>query len=79
MVVQLTNSTQTQSTRGENRPGSQGFGSAPGGSSGGPAPANFGPVDGSNNILPEGSEHDPSSYGIYGASAGHNGSNGPEY
>jgi len=81
---------QTQSTRGENRPGSQGFGSAAAGGSGGAANATSstafsGGAEGANNILGgqpgEGGDHDGASYGnIYGGqvSSGHNGATGGE-
>jgi nuclear transcription Y subunit beta len=84
---------QTQSTRGENqqnRPGSQGFGSAaPSGSGAAPnasSTANFsGNTETSNNIMggqqAESSEHDQGGYGsLYGAQiqTGHNGASGAE-
>jgi nuclear transcription Y subunit beta len=80
-------SVQTQSARGENRPGSQGFGSAPAGASAGAtnaaASTTFsGGAEASNNILgqqAEGGEHDSASYGgLYGGqvASGHNGATG---
>jgi len=84
------NISQTQSTRGENRPGSQGFGSAAAGGSAGAANATSsatfqGGAEGANNILGaqpgEGGDHDAGSYGnLYGGqvSSGHNGATGGE-
>jgi len=81
---------QTQSTRGENRPSSQGFGSAAAGGSGGAANATSsttfaGGAEGTNNILGgqqgDGPDHDGGSYGgLYGGqvSSGHNGATGGE-
>jgi len=79
---------QTQSTRGENRPGSQGYGStAPGAAGGAPnatASTTFqGGAEGTNNILggqaAEGGEHDAGFHGgLYGGqvASGHNGATG---
>lgn len=76
---------QTQSTRGENRPGSQGFGSAGGANAaaGAGSSGNFqGGVEGANNILggpqAEGGDHDPAYGNLYGnqVPSGHNGAAG---
>jgi len=80
---------QTQSTRGENRPPSQGFGSAAAGGSGAANATSSttfpGGAEGANNILGgqpgEGPDHDGGSYGnLYGGqvSSGHNGATGGE-
>ncbi|KAG4443705.1 hypothetical protein IFR05_000794 [Cadophora sp. M221] len=87
LKIYLSKYRETQSTRGEQRPGSQGgFGSAaPGGTGAANATsANFqGGAEGSNNILQQGDgDHDASSYGnIYGGqvSSGHNGATGDGY
>jgi len=78
LKIYLSKYRETQSTRGENRPGSQGQGF---GSSGGPSAAIPGGPEGANNILGgqpgEGTEHDTGSYGnLYGGQAGHNGATG---
>jgi len=90
LKIYLSKYRETQSTRGENRPGSQGFGSAAAGGSGGAANATSstafsGGVEGANNILGgqpgEGADHDGASYGnIYGGQvpSGHNGATGGE-
>ncbi|KUJ22275.1 histone-fold-containing protein [Mollisia scopiformis] len=90
LKIYLSKYRETQSTRGENRPGSQGFGSAAAGGSGGAANATSsttfaGGPEGTNNILGgqpgEGADHDGGSYGnIYGGqvSSGHNGATGGE-
>jgi nuclear transcription Y subunit beta len=80
LKIYLSKYRETQSARGENRPGSQGFGStAPGPSTGANSSSAAGfQGEGANNILggqPEG-EHD-GGY-IYGAS-GHNGAAGDSY
>jgi nuclear transcription Y subunit beta len=75
---------QTQSTRGENRPGSQGFGSTAAGGPGGPANATSsasfqGGAEGTNNILGgqgDSTEHEASYGNLYGAQPGHNGATG---
>jgi len=78
---------QTQSTRGENRPGSQGFGSAAAGGSGAANATSSttfsGGAEGANNILGqqgEGAEHESSYGGLYGGQvpSGHNGATGGE-
>lgn len=80
-------SEQTQSARGENRPGSQGFGSAPVGGQTGAANAASstafpGGAESTNTILgqqSDGAEHDSANYGgLYGGqvSSGHNGAAG---
>ncbi|RFU36060.1 hypothetical protein B7463_g270, partial [Scytalidium lignicola] len=91
LKIYLSKYRETQSTRGENqnRPSSQGFGSAPGapGAANTSSSATFqGSAEGANNILAgqqtEGGEHDTGAYGgLYGAqvSAGHNGATGTEY
>jgi len=86
LKIYLSKYRETQSARGENRPGSQGFGSAPAGGSGGAPNATssttFQGAEGANNILgvqqSEGGEHDSGTYGLYGAqvSSGHNGATG---
>ena len=74
---------QTQSTRGENRPGSQGFGSGPaGGPPNAAATSNF--AEGSNNILggpqAEAGEHETAYGSLYGGQVpSHNGAPGPDY
>ncbi|CZT03025.1 related to transcription factor HAP3 [Rhynchosporium graminicola] len=87
LKIYLAKYRETQSTRGEQRPGSQGgFGSAAPGGVGtqNAAPTNFqSSAEGSNNILQQADgEHDPSSYGnIYDGqvSSGHNGATGGGY
>jgi len=87
LKIYLSKYRDTQSARGENRPGSQGFGSAPAGASAGAtnaaASTTFsGGAEASNNILgqqAEGGEHDSASYGgLYGGqvASGHNGATG---
>lgn len=78
LKIYLSKYRETQSTRGENRPGSQGFGSAAAGASGA---AIQGGAEGANNILGqpgEGAEHDAGSYGNLYGQAGHNGATGGE-
>ncbi|KAH7416998.1 transcription factor HapC [Cadophora sp. MPI-SDFR-AT-0126] len=89
LKIYLSKYRETQSTRGEQRPGSQGgFGSAAPGGAGAAnaASANFqGGTEGSNNILAQqgdGGDHDAGSYGnLYGGqvSSGHNGASGDGY
>jgi len=89
LKIYLSKYRETQSTRGEQRPGSQGgFGSAAPGGAGAAnaASANFqGGAEGSNNILGQqgdGGDHDAGSYGnLYGGqvSSGHNGATGDGY
>ncbi|KAK2626746.1 hypothetical protein QTJ16_003921 [Diplocarpon rosae] len=89
LKIYLSKYRETQSSRSEQRPGSQGgFGSAIAGSSGSvnAAPTAFqGGADGSNNILGgqqgEGGDHDANSYGnLYGqVTSRHNGSAGESY
>jgi histone H3/H4 len=90
LKIYLSKYRETQSTRGENqqRPGSQGFGSAAAGGSGGTTNATSSTAfqsgtEGTNSILggqqAEGAEHDSGAYGsLYGAqvSSGHNGATG---
>ncbi|RDL34758.1 uncharacterized protein BP5553_07886 [Venustampulla echinocandica] len=86
LKIYLSKYRETQSTRGENRPGSQGYGAtgAPGGAQNAASSANFaGAAEGNNNILggpqAEGGEHDPAFHGsLYGGQVptGHNGSAG---
>jgi nuclear transcription Y subunit beta len=89
LKIYLSKYRETQSTRGENRPGSQGFGSSAAGASGAAnatsSTAFQGGAEGANNILGgqqgEGAEHDAGSYGnLYGGqvSTGHNGATGGE-
>lgn len=90
LKIYLSKYRETQSTRGENRPPSQGQGfssSAAGGAGAANAAASapFPGPEGSNNILGgqqgEGAGHDESGYGsLYGGpvSSGHNGATGPE-
>ncbi|KAE8442292.1 hypothetical protein EG329_003492 [Mollisiaceae sp. DMI_Dod_QoI] len=89
LKIYLSKYRETQSTRAENRPGSQGFGSAAAGGSGGAANATSsttfaGGAEGANNILGgqqgDGPDHDGGSYGgLYGqVSSGHNGATGGE-
>jgi len=87
LKIYLAKYRETNQTRGEQRPGSQGgFGSAAPGGAGtqNAAPANFqGGAEGSNNILQQADgDHDAGSYGnIYGSqvSGGHNGATGDGY
>ncbi|KAH8602565.1 histone-fold-containing protein [Bisporella sp. PMI_857] len=82
LKIYLSKYRETQSARGENRPGSQGFGSAAAGSGGANAAStSFPGGEGANNILgaqqSENTEHDNNAYGnIYGAPSGHNGATG---
>ncbi|TVY56200.1 Nuclear transcription factor Y subunit beta [Lachnellula cervina] len=88
LKIYLSKYRETQSTRGENRPGSQGYGStAPGAVGGGPnatpSTAFQGGAEGTNNILggqtAEGGEHDTGFHGsLYGGPvpSGHNGATG---
>lgn len=82
LKIYLSKYRETQSARGENRPGSQGFGSAAAGPGGNAASTTFPGGEGTNNILggqqqPEGAEHDNGAYGsLYGAPGGHNGAPG---
>jgi histone H3/H4 len=89
LKIYLSKYRETQSTRGENRPGSQGFGSGAAGGSGGATNAASstafqGGAEGTNNILGgqqgEGAEHDASYGSLYGGqvSSGHNGATGGE-
>ncbi|CAG8956796.1 hypothetical protein HYFRA_00011185 [Hymenoscyphus fraxineus] len=88
LKIYLSKYRETQSTRGENRPGSQGYGAA--GASGGAANATSsttftGGAEGNNNILggqqqPEAGEHDAGAFhgSLYGGQvpSGHNGATG---
>ncbi|KAH6675711.1 histone-like transcription factor and archaeal histone [Halenospora varia] len=82
LKIYLSKYRETQSTRGENRPGSQGYGaSAAGGAANAASSTTFpGAAEGTNNILgqqSEGGEHDPNFHGaMYGGQAGHNGATG---
>lgn len=87
LKIYLSKYRETQSTRGENRPGSQGFGSAAAGGSGAANATSSttfsGGPEGANNILGgqqgDGPDHDGGSYGgLYGGqvSSGHNGATG---
>jgi len=81
LKIYLSKYRETQSTRGENRPGSQGFGSAPGTTNATSSTTFQGGQDGANSILggqqSEGTDHDGGAYGsLYGTSSGHNGTAG---
>ncbi|KAH8676618.1 histone-fold-containing protein [Tricladium varicosporioides] len=82
LKIYLSKYRETQSTRGENRPGSQGYGAnAAGGQANAASSTTFpGASEGTNNILgqqSEGAEHDPNFHGaMYGGQAGHNGATG---
>lgn len=78
LKIYLSKYRETQSTRGENRPGSQGFGAATG-SGPGNATSTFPGGEGTNNILGAAQgdgEHDAGGYGLYGQATGHNGATG---
>jgi len=79
LKIYLSKYRETQSSRSENRPGSQGFAAAGGAGGVTNETSNF-TAEGSNNVLGgqqvEGAEHDASPYGIYGGQAGHNGATG---
>jgi histone H3/H4 len=85
LKIYLSKYRETQSTRGENRPGSQGFGSAAAGGSGAAnatSSTTFSGEPGANNILGQQGDgpddHGGSYGGIYGGqvSGGHNGATG---
>jgi len=75
LKIYLSKYRETQSARGENRPGSQGgFGSTAPGASGAATSATFPGAEGTNNILGQAEGEHDGGY-IYGAS-GHNGAAG---
>jgi len=82
LKIYLSKYRETQSTRGDNRPGSQGFGSAPaGGAQNTTSSSTFpGGADGPNNVLggqqPDGADHDNAYGSLY--PGGHNGAAGSD-